>query len=130
MKIGELAKQADCSVETIRYYEKVGLMSEATRDPVNNYRRYNQHHLQNLNFIRRCRTLDMTHDEIRHLLEAKKDRGASCQSINELIDEHLLHVQKKMASLQRLESKLYQLRQCCSDAKSTQDCGILQQLGE
>ena len=128
MKIGELAKVAGCGVETVRYYEKEGLLPTALRNEENNYRHYDQHHLQRLTFIRRCRALDMTHVEIRTLLQASTDPDASCDSINELIDAHLLHVQRRIAELQALESQLVDLRSHCDAVRSTRDCGILREL--
>lgn len=130
MKIGELAKHAGCLVETVRYYEKEGLLPEAVRDPINNYRRYGKSHLERLTFIRRCRALDMTHEEIRALLIARSDPNASCSSINELINEHLIHVQEKLTELQALEKQLSELQNSCNVAKATRDCGILQELDQ
>lgn len=63
MKIGELAKATDCAVETIRYYEREQLLPEPARTD-GNYRLYTQAHVEWLTFIRNCRTLDMTLDEI------------------------------------------------------------------
>lgn len=128
MKIGELASKTGCLVETIRYYEKEGLLPDALRDPVNNYRRYTQHHFEVLTFIRRCRVLDMTHEEIRFLLSARADPDASCESVNELIEDHLSHVQEKLIELQALEKQLFELKNSCNMARTTQDCGILQEL--
>jgi DNA-binding transcriptional MerR regulator len=85
MKIGELAKQAGCPVETVRYYEREGCSMPpcATRPKLPTYE---HSHLERLTFIRRCRALDMTHGEIRALLQARTEPDASCESINELID--------------------------------------------
>ena len=128
MKIGELAKQVGFTVETIRYYEKEGVLHPALRDPTNNYRRYDHSHLERLIFIRRCRTLAMTHDEIQVLLQARAQPDASCESINELIDEHIHHVQSRIAELQILETQLIELRSQCQAAHTTRDCGILREL--
>ncbi len=67
MKIGELAKKAGCQVETVRYYEREGLLPAPARTE-GNYRLYGTQHLDRLVFIRNCRTLDMTLDEIQRLL--------------------------------------------------------------
>ncbi|SFG86375.1 Cd(II)/Pb(II)-responsive transcriptional regulator [Neptunomonas qingdaonensis] len=128
MKIGELAKQVGFTVETIRYYEKEGLLHPALRDPANNYRRYDHSHLERLIFIRRCRTLAMTHEEIQVLLQARVQPNASCETINELIDEHIHHVQARIAELQILETQLIELRGQCRAAHTTRDCGILREL--
>ncbi|KAA8998962.1 Cd(II)/Pb(II)-responsive transcriptional regulator [Affinibrenneria salicis] len=128
MKIGELAGQAGCLPETIRYYEREGLLPAAHRDPDNNYRRYDRSHLERLTFIRRCRALDMAHEEIRALLTARSDPNASCESINAVIDQHLIHVQNKIAELQALEQQLSELSHSCSALRTTRDCGILHEL--
>ena len=67
MKIGELAKTTAIPVETIRYYEKIGLLPEPDRD-ASGYRSYRNAHLERLLFIKRCRNLDMAQDEIRELI--------------------------------------------------------------
>lgn len=130
MKIGELAKQAGCPVETVRYYEREGLLHAAVRNEVNNYRQYDHSHLDRLTFIRHCRALDMTHGEIRALLEARQQPDASCESINELIDTHLRHVQARMAELKALETQLIDLRGQCQAARAMRDCGILRELDQ
>ncbi len=130
MKIGELASQAGCPVETVRYYEREGLLPAAVRDEANNYRRYEHSHLERLTFIRRCRALDMTHGEIRALLRARIEPDASCGSINELIDAHLAHVQSRVAELKALEAQLTALRGQCQTAQATRDCGILRVLDQ
>ena len=128
MKIGELAKQVGVTVETIRYYENEGLLHAALRNPANNYRRYDSGHLERLIFIRRCRTLAMTHSEIKVLLQARVQPDASCETINELIDEHIHHVQARMSELKILETQLIELRGQCHAALTTRDCGILREL--
>lgn len=128
MQIGELARQAGCSVATVRYYEREGLLHPAERNDANNYRQYGNSHLDRLTFIRRCRSLDMAHDEIRALLEARRQPDASCVRINELIDAHLAHVQARVAELRALETQLTDLRARCHVARSTRDCGILHAL--
>ena len=128
MKIGELATLAGCPVETVRYYEKEGLLTAALRNAGNNYRDYDEHHLNRLTFIRRCRALDMTHHEIRALLQARVEPDASCDAINELIDGHLHHVQQRIAELQALVAQLVDLRSHCDAVRATRDCGILREL--
>ena len=70
MKIGELAQAAQCTPETVRYYEKAGLLPPPSRSD-GNYRVYGPAHLERLVFVRHCRALDMTHEEIRELLELR-----------------------------------------------------------
>ena len=79
MKIGELAKLTDCQVETIRYYEREGLLPEPARSE-GNYRLYTQTHVERLTFIRNCRSLDMTLEQIRRLLNLRDSPQEQCES--------------------------------------------------
>ncbi|MGH8353591.1 MAG: Cd(II)/Pb(II)-responsive transcriptional regulator [Pseudomonas sp.] len=127
MKIGELAKLTNCQVETIRYYEREGLLSPPDRSE-GNYRLYNPTHVERLTFIRNCRTLDMTLDEIRQLLRFRDHPAANCEGVNELIDEHIEHVSARIASLQALQAQLVDLRKSCSEGREIDRCEILRQL--
>ncbi|MGB3290343.1 MAG: Cd(II)/Pb(II)-responsive transcriptional regulator [Burkholderiaceae bacterium] len=124
MRIGELAKAAHCGTETIRYYEKEGLLPEPQRSE-GNYRHYGKEHIERLRFIRNCRTLDMTHDEIRSLLAFVDRPGGDCEPVNDLLDEHIGHVDLRIAELQRLRSQLKALRRQCASAQSIDQCGII-----
>ncbi|WP_219063614.1 Cd(II)/Pb(II)-responsive transcriptional regulator [Pseudomonas sp. UMAB-08] len=126
MKIGELAKLTDCQVETIRYYEREGLLPPPARSD-GNYRVYTQAHVERLTFIRNCRSLDMTLEEIRSLLSLRDSPQDQCENVNALIDEHIQHVNARVASLQALQAQLLELRQRCIDG-TLEHCGILQQL--
>jgi Cd(II)/Pb(II)-responsive transcriptional regulator len=125
MKIGELAKLTDAQVETIRYYEREGLLPTPARSE-GNYRLYTQAHVERLTFIRNCRSLDMTLDEIRSLLNLRDSPQDQCESINALIDEHIEHVNARITSLQALQQQLLDLRERCGDAAD--HCGILDRL--
>ena len=128
MRIGELSKLADCPVETIRYYEREGLLPEAPSNIHNNYREYQNKHLERLIFIRRCRALEMSQEEIRLLLVARVDPNASCASVNDLIDRHLLDVRNRIKELHALADELSHIRGQCGEARAARDCGILQEL--
>ncbi|MBV4472989.1 Cd(II)/Pb(II)-responsive transcriptional regulator [Pseudomonas botevensis] len=127
MKIGELAKQTDCAVETIRYYERENLLPEPARSD-GNYRVYTQVHAERLTFIRNCRTLDMTLEEIRALLTLRDSPQDQCESVNALIDEHILHVKARIDGLLALQTQLLDLRQRCGEGPEVDQCGILQRL--
>lgn len=127
MKIGELAKKAGCQVETVRYYEREGLLPAPARSE-GNYRLYGAQHLERLVFIRNCRTLDMTLEEIQRLLALRDLPHESCAGINSLVDEHIEHVQARIDSLQALRDQLTELRDRCNGPKEAEDCGILRQL--
>lgn len=127
MKIGELAQQTGCATETIRYYEKIGLLPEAYRNS-NNYRQYNETHLERLRLIRNCRSLDMTHDEIRDLLAIIDAPQQTCGPITDIITEHLQHVDTRIQSLLQLRQQLEQLQHACANEGTAEDCGILDSL--
>ncbi|KVT61584.1 Cd(II)/Pb(II)-responsive transcriptional regulator [Burkholderia ubonensis] len=124
MKIGELAKAARCTPETIRFYEKEGLMPDAERTHAN-YRNYTETHVERLRFIRNCRALDMAHDEIRALLHLTDTPGDRCDSVNALLDEHIGHVDARLAELTHLRDQLTELRRQCVGEHSVEDCGIV-----
>lgn len=130
MKIGELAKAAATTVETVRYYEREGLLPAPERG-MNNYRSYGQLHLERLRLIRNCRALDMTQGEIRAILSLADNHQAGCGGINELFDEHIAHVDARIAELTQLREQLSDLRQRCGSARQdAEDCGILHGLSE
>lgn len=127
MKIGELAKIAKCSAETIRFYEKEGLLPPAARSE-NNYREYQQSHLERLRFIRNCRAFDMSHEEIRQLLLQVDSHADDCQTVNILLDEHILHIEHRIQELMNLKVQLQTLRQQCQQQQGIDECGIVQGL--
>ena len=127
MKIGRLAQRTGCAVETIRYYEKVGLIPEPRRT-AGNYRDYGASVAERLGFIRNCRSLDMTLDEIRQLLAFRDRPDASCADVNQLVDEHIDHVTARIEALRELESQLRGIREQCAQARTVRDCGILSEL--
>lgn len=127
MRIGELAKQADCPVETIRYYEQTGLLPAPPRS-AGNYRLYGKRQLETLSFIRRCRSLDMAHDEIRALLEVRDAPDEDCARANQLLDEHIGHVELRISELKALQRELQLLRRLCGRSHAAKNCGILREL--
>jgi len=127
LKIGELAKQTGCLVETIRYYEREGLLLEPARSE-GNYRLYTKTHIERLQFIRHCRSLDMTLEEIRNLLKFRDAPHENCSEVNALLDEHIEHVSNRIKELRVLEKDLRRLRSLCKRAQATKDCRILQSL--
>ena len=127
MKIGELAQAAQCTPETVRYYEKAGLLPPPSRSD-GNYRVYGPAHLERLVFVRHCRALDMTHEEICELLELRDVPDADCAQVNVLLDAHIEHVERRIRDLNTLREQLASLRHQCQIASATRDCGILQAL--
>jgi len=124
MRIGELASQAGCDVQTVRFYEREGLLAEPERE-ASGYRRYAERHLQRLQFIRHCRSLDIPLPDIRELLAFAAAPDQSCQQVNALLDGHISAVQQRLKALRALEKQLLALRQQCDGAGSA-PCAILE----
>jgi Cd(II)/Pb(II)-responsive transcriptional regulator len=127
MKIGELAQVAQCTVETIRYYEKEALLPAPDRT-AGNFRVYGPEHVERLRFIRNCRALDMSHDEIHTLLDLADRAEQGCGAVNEVFDQHITHVDERIRELTHLKLQLATLRQRCQSEQAVQSCGILQGL--
>ena len=127
MRIGELAEKADLKVDTVRYYEKAGLLPAPPRRS-NGYRDYDDRHVERLAFVRHCRTLGMPLADVKSLLEFVAHPDADCTSVNRLIDDQLAHVQSRIAGLRDLERQLLTLRTQCNAQKTAGECGILQEL--
>ena len=127
IKIGDLAKATACPVETIRYYEREGLLRPPVRSK-GNYRLFGRAHVDRLRFIRNCRSLDMTLDEIRSLLAFRSAPDQTCGDVNLLLDEHVGHVTVRIAELKILKRQLIELRDQCRAVKAVANCGILQTL--
>lgn len=127
MRIGELGEATGVAVETIRYYEKAGLLVPPARH-ANGYRTYGPAHLERLAFIRHCRAFDMPLAAIQQLLDFLGRPLAECGNVDHLIDEQLARVRTRIKSLRALEKQLTALRSCCSTPHTAADCGILKEL--
>lgn len=129
MRIGELATKTQVDIETIRFYEKAGLLSAPSRSD-NDYRNYGLEHVEQLTFIRNCRALDMSLDEIRVLIQFRDVPSENCDLVNTLLDEHIQHVSDRLKQLRQLEKQLSSLRDLCRENTSAGQCQILKRLGE
>lgn len=127
MKIGELSKRTGCPVETIRFYEREGLLPPASRSQ-GNYRVYRDADAERLSFIVHCRWLDMTLDEIRALLRFRESPDEDCGQVNALLDNHIDELAGRIARLNELEKQLRMLRGLCRKAEAMRECRILNQL--
>jgi Cd(II)/Pb(II)-responsive transcriptional regulator len=127
MKIGELAAVTGTPIETIRYYERDGLLPPPARSE-GNFRIYDETHLGRLTFVRHCRALDMNLDEIRVLLKFRDGAQGDCGEVNALLDEHIGHVQARIRELRSLDKDLRALRDLCKEAQDPSRCGILKGL--
>jgi Cd(II)/Pb(II)-responsive transcriptional regulator len=126
-RIGELATAGGCQVETIRYYEREGLLPAPSRS-AGNYRMYGGEHVHRLVFIRHCRSLDMPLADVRRLLHFKDAPEENCSEVNVLLDTHIAQIRERIEELKNLQDQMSALRSYCSQTQSAKDCGILQGL--
>lgn len=124
MKIGELAKITDCSVQTIRYYEKEKLLSSVQRSE-GNFRLYDKGAVKQLLFIKQCRSLDLSLSEIRQLIALSDSPGAQCEDVNHMMDSHIRQVDACIKELTQLREQLKAIRHSCSSERTVEQCGIL-----
>ena len=127
MTIGELARATGCGIETIRYYEHEGLLPKPGRTS-GNFRRYGEEHAELLLFIRHCRSLDMSLNEIRIVLRFRSAPDQDCGEVNALLETHIIHIEERIAELRSLEVQLRALREKCSSGRPAKYCGILRGL--
>lgn len=127
MRIGELGQATGVDIETIRYYEKAGLLTNPARSS-NGYRAYGPEHLERLAFIRHCRALDIPLADVKRLLEFVANPAADCGGIDRLIDAQLERVRVRLKSMRALERQLAALRQRCDTSHIAGECGILHEL--
>ncbi|PZV04108.1 MAG: Cd(II)/Pb(II)-responsive transcriptional regulator [Cyanobium sp.] len=127
MQIGELARSTGVKIETIRYYEREHLLPVPQRTD-GNYRLYSPRHVEQLRFIRYCRGLDMSLEEVRILIEARETPAGSCQTVNLLLDEKMAEVDARVDELRQLQDQLWTLRGQCPQPDEAKTCGILVEL--
>lgn len=126
MTIGGLAKATGTKPETIRYYERIGLLGAAGRSH-GNYRIYSDKELGRLSFVRRARDLGFSLEQVRELLNIADDRSRSCGAVDKLAREHLRAVNRKIADLSALRRELGSLLDQCSQG-TVADCRIIDAL--
>jgi Cu(I)-responsive transcriptional regulator len=127
MKIGELASATATKVETVRYYEKIGLLPPPARTSAN-YRAYGSEHLARLSFIRRARDLGFTLEAVRELLTLSDDKSQSCEAVDSIARVHLTEINQKVRDLKSLRSELNRVVGSCSHG-TVADCKIIETLG-
>lgn len=124
--IGQMSSETGVNIETIRYYERIGLMPKPDRTAGGN-RQYNHEQLKRLSFIKRCRELGFSIEEIRVLLEMVDREDFTCGEVHGLTVTHLTTVQRKLADLKRLEKVLKSMASECSKG-DVPDCPIIDTL--
>lgn len=127
LTIGELSKATNTKIETIRYYERIGLLAQPARTG-GNYRAYSKADLKRLSFIRKGRDLGFSLDEVRALLSLADDRSQSCSTVDALVRNHLKDVERKIADLIALRRELTSIIDSCCGG-TVGECRIIEALG-
>ncbi len=125
MTIGELAAKAGVNVQTLRYYEREGLLPEAHRLPDSGYRDFDEEALQRMRFIRSAKEMGFTLREIRELLEMRILPGESCAEVRQLIKAKLKDVDQRLKDLRRLRRNLLKMDRACRHRADSRSCPAL-----
>ncbi len=128
MLIGEMSKLTGCNIETIRYYERIGVMPAPARSE-GGHRLYAAEHLKRLTFIRRSRELGFTLKQVRGLLAMVDGGDFTCDEIKKITTGHMGDVRRKIADLRRLERVLGDMASRC-DRGEVPDCPVIDALFE
>ena len=126
---GELARRSGLGIETLRYYEKVGLIPQPPRSS-GGYREYPGETLQRLRFIQSSKQLGFSLGEIRGLLQLKDQRDTSCEKVRERALQKLVEVESKIEELERIREDLRELVELCDGSGAPEDCAIVTSLEE
>ena len=124
--IGALARESGVNIETIRYYEKIGVMPKPARSS-GGYRQYTAQHSRRLAFIRRGRELGFSLDEIRDLLRLVDGHAYTCEQVRVLTLDHVAEIRRKVRDLRRLERVMTNIASRCS-GKRVPECPIIDAL--
>lgn len=124
--IGELSKRSDVNIETIRYYEKIGVMPAPGRS-AGGYRIYGADHLKRLSFVRRSRQLGFSLDEIRGLLRLVDGHAYTCAEVQALTLNHLAEIRRKISDLKRLQRVMAEMAAQCSGERAP-ECAVIDAL--
>ncbi|PCD03781.1 MerR family transcriptional regulator [Sphingomonas spermidinifaciens] len=126
MKIGDIANRTGLKVETIRFYEREGLI-DAPRRSDGNYRLYNHSHLDRLSFVKRSRDLGFTLDQVRDLLRLAENTRNSCDEVDEIVAVHIREIDRKLGDLAALRDEVVRWGGGC-DANTIANCKVIDAL--
>lgn len=124
LRRGELARRTSCNIETIRYYERIGLLPDPPRSD-NGFRSYDERHLTRLTFIRRARELGFTLDEVKDLLRLVDGGHYTCAEVQDLALRHTEGIQRKIDDLRRMKRALKEMASQCS-GEEVPECPIIE----
>jgi MerR family mercuric resistance operon transcriptional regulator len=127
LTIGKVAQQAGVGVETVRFYEREGLIAEPPRGP-SGYRHYPESVVPRLLFIKRSKELGFTLNEIKDLLSLRLDPETTCADVRRRAETKIVDIEEKMHSLRRMKKTLLKLTESCNGRGPVDECPILEAL--
>lgn len=129
--IGKVAEITGCSLETLRYYEKIKLIGKAQRS-LGGHRLYSPSNLELLQFVIKARKIGFSLAEIKELISLSSDESNDCENVFEITDRHLLAITKKISQLEQARDELSSLtsscKTCCAGKSKAADCNIINAL--
>jgi DNA-binding transcriptional MerR regulator len=128
LSIGALAAETGCEVQTIRYYEQIGILPKPVRS-AGGHRLYTHEQMQRLRFVRRSRDLGFSLDDVKELLRLADNQEANCGAVDLIANRHLREVREKISQLSALEQELKRIARGCRQGKIA-TCRIVQALSE
>lgn len=127
LTMGQVAKQAGVGVETVRFYERKGLIEEPPRRD-SGYRQYSPEFVRRIRFIKRAQELGFSLKEIAELLSLRVDPHTTCRDVKRRTEAKIIDVERKLKDLQRVKKTLIKLAAACSGSGPTSQCPILDAL--
>lgn len=127
LTIGQVAKRVEIGIETIRFYEREGLLEQLKRGP-SGYRQFDERIVARLLFIRRAKVLGFTLNEIKELLSLKLDPSTTCADMKHRAAAKIADIDTKVDSLKQIKRALVRLTKACSGSEMISDCPILDAL--
>lgn len=128
LTIGQVAKRAGVGIETIRFYEREGLIAEPERRPSSGYRQYPPKAVRRVLFIRHAKDLGFTLKEIQELLQLRVDPDSTCADVRKQTKDKIADIEQRIASLERMKDALGRLAKKCRGRGPTTECPILEEL--
>ncbi|MDO8343622.1 MAG: helix-turn-helix domain-containing protein [Cellvibrio sp.] len=129
LSIGDFSKATGCAIETIRYYERAGIISKPPRSS-GGHRLYNQTNVQQLRFVLKARQMGFSLAEVKELLNLATDEQQPCQEVLDMADRNLEAIQRKIDQLSGFKQELQGLsrtcKTCCAGKASASECNIIE----
>jgi Hg(II)-responsive transcriptional regulator len=129
LSIGQVARRAGVGVETVRFYEREGLLEEPARR-TSGYRQYSEQVVTRLHFIKRAKLLGFSLKEITELLQLRVDAQTSCEEVKQRTEAKIVEVERKLVELQRMRQALLQVASLCTGRGPENRCPMLDALAQ